>query len=88
MASFFHMGDNDFRKGAFEEEKYHGKSQNSMAGQLPHRTQDEMLKSSDTDFPEPDAKPEHTGEPEEKVDQDPGERQKRNQPGKGDPLAA
>jgi hypothetical protein len=36
--------------------------QASLSGQLGHRDQDEMLKDSDTDFPEPDAKAEHTGE--------------------------
>ena len=33
----------------------------SLAGQLGHRDQDEMLKDNDTDFPEPDAEAEHTG---------------------------
>jgi hypothetical protein len=36
----------------------------SFAGQLGHRDQDEMLKDNDTDFPEPDAEGEHTGEKE------------------------
>jgi hypothetical protein len=35
---------------------------NSFNGQLGHRDQDEMLKDNDTDFPEPDAEGEHTGE--------------------------
>jgi hypothetical protein len=35
----------------------------SLAGQLGHRDQDEMLKDSDTDFPEPDAQAEHSGGP-------------------------
>jgi hypothetical protein len=34
----------------------------SYAGQLGHRDQDEMLKDNDSDFPEPDARAEHTGE--------------------------
>jgi hypothetical protein len=34
---------------------------NSFSGQLGHRDQDDMLKDNDTDFPEPDAKAEHTG---------------------------
>jgi hypothetical protein len=75
-----------------------------MAGQLGHRDQDPILKSSDSDFPEPGNNEEHTGEPREGatavrpseenpehkgVDQDPGERQKRNQGDrKDDPLAA
>lgn len=37
-------------------------NQTSMAGQLGHRDEDEMLKSADTDFPEPDATEEHSGE--------------------------
>ena len=35
---------------------------NSLNGQLGHRDQNEMLKDNDTDFPEPDAEGEHTGE--------------------------
>ena len=35
---------------------------NALNGQLGHRDQDEMLKDNDTDFPEPDAEGEHTGE--------------------------
>ena len=34
----------------------------SYTGQLGHRDQNQMLKDNDTDFPEPDAKAEHTGE--------------------------
>jgi len=37
-----------------------------MQGQLGHRDQDPLLKSADTDFPEPGGSPEHTGEPEER----------------------
>jgi len=37
-----------------------------MQGQLGHRDQDPMLKSADTDFPEPGGSPEHSGEPEDK----------------------
>jgi len=33
-----------------------------MQGQLGHRDQDPLLKSSDSDFPEPAAGPEHSGE--------------------------
>jgi hypothetical protein len=32
----------------------------SLTGQLGHRDRDEMLKASDTDFPEPDAQAEHS----------------------------
>jgi hypothetical protein len=34
----------------------------SLAGQLGHRDQDEMLKDNDSDFPEPDAQAEHSGD--------------------------
>ena len=88
--------DSDLLKGAVESEapKQHGNT--SLHGQLGHRTEDEMIKSSDTDFPEPGGNPEHSGEPEEKKspdgvtqDQDPGERQKRNQGDRReDPLAS
>jgi hypothetical protein len=36
-------------------------TQNSLAGQLGHRDEDDMLKDNDTDFPEPDAYAEITG---------------------------
>lgn len=55
------QGDEDAGKGAVEGEAG-GESQTSMAGQLPHRDQDPMIKGNDTDFPEPDAEEEHTGE--------------------------
>lgn len=54
-------------KGAVEEDTFdpglarrpqHG----SLALQLGHRDQDEMLKDSDTDFPGLDAEAEHTGQ--------------------------
>ena len=55
-----HKDDQDRFKGAVEE----GEMQNtSMQGQLGHRDQDPMLKSADTDFPEPGENPEHSGEP-------------------------
>ena len=53
-------------KGAVEDDTLHRdstrRSNNSMAGQLGHRDQDEMLKDNDTDYPEPDAEGEHSGE--------------------------
>lgn len=57
--------DMDSRKGAFEPEGPREKGNTSMAGQLPHRGEDPLLKSSDTDFPEPGENPEHTGEPQQ-----------------------
>ena len=91
-----HDRDNDFRKGAFEEDNPFDKPQTSMRGQLPHRDQDPMLKDADTDFPEPGENPEHSGEETEAEpnpegltqDQDPGHKQKHNQDKKDDDLAA
>ena len=75
----------------------------SLAGQNPHRTDSRLVKANDTDFPEPGGSPEHSGQQNtatdrqgraqstesEQVNQDPGERQKKNQSGeKDDPLAA
>ena len=64
--------DMDSHKGAFEPEDPREKGNTSMAGQLPHRGEDPLLKSSDTDFPEPGENPEHSGEPQQPslLDQD------------------
>lgn len=43
-----------------------GPEQTSLSGQLGHRDQDPLIKDNDTDFPEPDAEGEHTGEPEQR----------------------
>ena len=51
--------DESMQKGAVEDDAL--RSHNSMAGQLGHRDQDEMLKDHDTDFPEPNAEAEHSG---------------------------
>ena len=93
MSTILHLHDrdNDFGKGAFEEDNPYDKSQTSMRGQLPHRDQDPMLKSADTDFPEPGENPEHSGEESalEPQDQDPGQKQKQqHNDHKDDDLAA
>jgi hypothetical protein len=55
--------DSDLQKGAVEEEISQPSTGNpNLQGQLGHRDQDEMLKDSDSDFPEPGSSPEHTGE--------------------------
>ena len=54
--------DPDAGKGAVETDDHSQSNNTSMPGQLGHRDQDSMLKSSDTDFPEPGGKPEHSGE--------------------------
>jgi hypothetical protein len=95
--------DADRCKGAFEPENPRENGNTSLGGQLPHRTSDSLIKSADSDFPEPGSNPEHSGEKEEPVSsddrspadegstqtQEPGHRQKRNQGDKeDDPLAA
>jgi len=54
--------DNDLRKGATEDEAFGEKPMTSMNGQLGHRDQDPLIKSSDSDFPEPGETPEHQGQ--------------------------
>jgi hypothetical protein len=55
--------DSDFHKGAVEEETSKPSTgEPNLQGQLGHRDQDELLKDSDSDFPEPGSSPEHTGE--------------------------
>jgi hypothetical protein len=55
--------DQDRGKGAVEQDQpKQAPGNTSMQGQIGHRDQDSLLKSSDTDFPEPDASPEHSGE--------------------------
>jgi len=59
--------DEAISKGAVEDDSptpspEQPQSGGSLSGQLGHRDQDELLKSADTDFPEPDAEAEHTGQ--------------------------
>ena len=56
--------DQDKSKGATEDDGRPGNTH--LQGQLGHRDQDSLIKSSDTDFPEPGENPEHSGEPEER----------------------
>jgi len=58
--------DQDRGKGAVEQDELNQRGNTSLQGQLGHRDQDDLLKSSDTDFPEPGESPEHSGEPESK----------------------
>ncbi len=58
----FHK-DQDCSKGAVESDS-NQPGNTSLQGQLGHRDQDPLLKSSDSDFPEPGGSPEHSGEPE------------------------
>jgi hypothetical protein len=57
--------DADRGKGAVEPEDRQSGGNTSLQGQLPHRSQDPLIKSADTDFPEPGENPEHSGEPQE-----------------------
>jgi hypothetical protein len=59
--------DSDVKKGAFEtEEPPSGRASDetntSMTGQIGHRNQPEEAQGEDTDFPEPDAQGEHSGQ--------------------------
>lgn len=65
MPTLIRTVDMDSHKGAFEPEDPREKGNTSMAGQLPHRGEDPLLKSSDTDFPEPGENAEHSGEPQQ-----------------------
>jgi hypothetical protein len=56
--------DSDIRKGASEEDSARGAraGDHNLRDQLGHRDQDEMLKDSDSDFPEPGSNSEHSGQ--------------------------
>ncbi len=102
LSRAFNEDNPDMAKGAVEQDRRSQETNTSLAGQLPHRTDNPLVKASDSDFPEPGNNEEHSGEPHEKspeprpqsperdtVNQDPGHRQKRNQnEQKDDPLAA
>ena len=62
MTDLISEKDQDRGKGAVEQDKPQQKGNTSMPGQLGHRDQDPLLKSSDSDFPEPGTSPEHSGE--------------------------
>ncbi len=105
MAEHQNANDPDVRKGAVEGDararsERGRKGNTSLSGQNPHRTESNVIKSNDSDFPEPGSNPEHSGQkradvragrsPErDQVNQDPGHLQKHNQADKkDDPLAA
>jgi hypothetical protein len=54
--------DPDLSKGATEEGAHDHDGNIGMSEQLGHRDQEPLLKDADSDYPEPDAAPEHTGE--------------------------
>lgn len=92
--------DEDSGKGAVEQDRPDQRTNVAFAGQNGHRDQDPLLKSNDSDYPEPGQSPEHSGEPQGPnqlagdsgcgpEDTDPGHVQKENQnKSKDDPLAA
>ena len=106
MAEQQNVNDPDVGKGAVEgdgrgrtEAEQSGNT--SLSGQNPHRVNSRLVKSNDSDLPEPGNNPEHSGQREasdvkvghsperDQVNQDPGHRQKQNQADKkDDPLAA
>ena len=55
--------DENAGKGAVEQDRPDEETNVSLAGQLGHRDQDALIKSSDSDFPESGQNEEHTGEP-------------------------
>lgn len=58
--------DEDSGKGAVESDSPGQPTNVSITGQEGHRDQDPLLKSSDSDYPEPGQNEEHSGEPQGK----------------------
>ncbi len=58
------MPDEDAGKGAVEQNAPGEETNTSLAGQMGHRDQDALIKSSDSDFPEEGQNEEHSGEPQ------------------------
>jgi hypothetical protein len=56
--------DEDSGKGAVEQDRPGQETNVSRTGEIGHRDQDALVKSSDSDFPEPGQNEEHTGEPQ------------------------
>ncbi len=56
--------DQDESKGAVEQDRPGQQTNVSRTGEMGHRNQDALIKSSDSDFPEPGQNEEHTGEPQ------------------------
>ena len=54
--------DDDAGKGAVEQDRPEQQTNVNFDAQLPHRTENKLVKSSDTDFPEPGENVEHSGE--------------------------
>jgi hypothetical protein len=56
--------DEDAGKGAVESDSPEQTTNVSRTGENGHRTEDPLVKSSDSDYPEPGQNEEHTGEPQ------------------------
>lgn len=52
--------------GAVEQDSPEQKTNTTLKGQLPHRTENPLVKSHDSGIPEPGENEEHTGEPQER----------------------
>jgi hypothetical protein len=57
-----HDEDEDYGKGAVEQDRPEQKTNTSMTGQMGHRDNPPIVDSQDSDYPEPVAGPEHSGE--------------------------
>ena len=57
--------DQDKSKGATEDDNSTQPGNPALQGQLGHRDPNPLIKDADSDFPEPGASPEHSGEPKE-----------------------
>jgi hypothetical protein len=64
MAAMTKHHDSDEQKGGVEEEapSRNTSGRSGLAAQLGHRTSDPEVKDNDSDFPEPGAREEHSGE--------------------------
>jgi hypothetical protein len=56
--------DEDSGKGAVEQDRPGQPTNLAFAEQLGHRDQNPLIKSNDSDYPEPGQNPEHSGEPQ------------------------
>ncbi len=51
--------------GGVEQDSPEQETNTSLAGQLPHRTENPLVKANDSGLPEPGENEEHTGEPQD-----------------------
>ncbi len=73
--------DADAGKGAVEQDKRSQRTNTSLRGQLPHRTQNPLIKGRDSDFPESGENPEHSGQlRDQSLPRSRGEQKRRRNP--------